>query len=562
MSSQEYAKLVLFETQLNIDCEAPHEIILNKDTIVIGRLSNGTSIDYHISCRKLGKEIISRRHAIFKRLKSSDNDKIIYTIQDVGAINGLYVNNHKITNDHILRNNDIIQFGGTVDDTNKTLTNSIQPNIKFKYICNISNGPGTSSSSLKRKKGFDSLDSASVHSIKSSASLSLFSEKNGSKGSSSSKKSSNNNSNKSSNSKSYSICGYNRENISSSSSSSKNSNKDKPNESHHNQQEQENNSSNKKKAKHSSLTELAHTIKIPTLTSLTSHNQSTNMKRASEELKLLSTPSFLQLNLNESANNFIQPSDSDHNNTNEQQSEAYIDKIKTLEFLVSCQEQEYLKLQQELYNEKTLFLKEIEGLKSKLISFENERMNNIGMYKDLDLKYNILKNDHDLLKEENNVIHTNSSSGNNDNNSNSSSNNNSKSIIITPTSTGITMDHNSGGCLIDTSSLQAALCCPSCSLTLVNSVVLPCSHGYCRSCLESEWSKYEHSRGVCLVCHDIKKLKLKKRVASSHTHQSQPQQKSLENENLGYFRSDHLDNVLWLLIEGSSNDIRKVTTYI
>ncbi len=85
---------------------------------------------------------------------------------------------------------------------------------------------------------------------------------------------------------------------------------------------------------------------------------------------------------------------------------------------------------------------------------------------------------------------------------------------------------NIAGCLIDISTLRAALCCSICSSTLVDAVVLlSCSHGFCRTCIESEWHRHGNSdknsastnntaavngvscRGACVVCHDMNEYK-------------------------------------------------------
>lgn len=109
-----------------------------------------------------------------------------------------------------------------------------------------------------------------------------------------------------------------------------------------------------------------------------------------------------------------------------------------------------------------------------------------------------------------------------------------------------------GGSIIDASALHASLCCPICFVTLINCVILPCSHGYCRSCLETEWCKIG-SRGACLVCHDIKNLKTCNKIS---TDVPLFLTSSFQYE---YLRSDHIDNVLYLLTEGFTNDIRHVS---
>ena len=73
---------------------------------MIGRGSQTIHVDAEITARKNGNDIISRRHAEIVRLNDGS-----YQIQDLGALNGTFVNSERVTK-KILFNNDIVQFGG------------------------------------------------------------------------------------------------------------------------------------------------------------------------------------------------------------------------------------------------------------------------------------------------------------------------------------------------------------------------------------------------------------------------------------------------------------------
>ena len=134
-------RLVLFDTEVkDLDGEVPAVIQLDgvfkrlgRSVIVLGRGSPANPVDIRsilgmqhfctINCkmniriiaRKNGREIISRKHAeinqIYHKANANDFQKVGYMIKDIGALNGIYVNNRRIDT-HILSSGDVIQFGG------------------------------------------------------------------------------------------------------------------------------------------------------------------------------------------------------------------------------------------------------------------------------------------------------------------------------------------------------------------------------------------------------------------------------------------------------------------
>ncbi len=113
-----YATLDLFETNLkDVDGNAPKHIQLSKYitnkkedvSIIIGRGSPAFPSDIVVNARKDGREIISRNHA--KLTYSIDGD---WVIDDLGAINGIFVNHERIDS-AILKHGDVLQLGGVAN---------------------------------------------------------------------------------------------------------------------------------------------------------------------------------------------------------------------------------------------------------------------------------------------------------------------------------------------------------------------------------------------------------------------------------------------------------------
>lgn len=125
---------------------APQKIRLDQCKIILGKGSPKLPVDIVISALKNDKEIISRRHAEMLML---DNGECI--INDLGALNGIFVNNIKV-NSHKLADGDIIQFGGLCNQAVGTSLD--KSDVALRYMFRSEN----TCDDAKRKSP-DSLDS-------------------------------------------------------------------------------------------------------------------------------------------------------------------------------------------------------------------------------------------------------------------------------------------------------------------------------------------------------------------------------------------------------------------
>jgi hypothetical protein len=109
------------------------------------------------------------------------------------------------------------------------------------------------------------------------------------------------------------------------------------------------------------------------------------------------------------------------------------------------------------------------------------------------------------------------------------------------------------------STLRNALVCPICSLSLLDAVVTPCSHGFCMSCLEQYWSTHVNTTAAaCPVCagehsqrSDDHQRKQNGNVSSSMVASSSSSSRN-DGSTRRYVRSVHLDEVVSVLIAASS----------
>ena len=119
---------LVLETDLRtIDGQAPSKFKLQSDKIFVGRGTNYNQVDLFISAKKDGREIISRKHGEIIRNSCGG-----YTVRDIGALNGIFVNEKRI-DVHSLNDGDIIQFGGVAKVPIGTKLKASDTCIKFRY---------------------------------------------------------------------------------------------------------------------------------------------------------------------------------------------------------------------------------------------------------------------------------------------------------------------------------------------------------------------------------------------------------------------------------------------
>ena len=121
--------LILYDTDFKIlDGEGPIEINLNnRPKTLLGRGSQSMPVDIVLFARKNGSEIISRKHAEIVQVcmdnassnKIADSKKKVhkdsnvisyFSIRDLGALNGTFVNRKRIAYQE-LYDGDLIQLG-------------------------------------------------------------------------------------------------------------------------------------------------------------------------------------------------------------------------------------------------------------------------------------------------------------------------------------------------------------------------------------------------------------------------------------------------------------------
>ncbi len=120
--------LQLHDTDLStIDGEIPTIIELRQTKLILGRGSPLFPVDVKICAKKNDKDIISRNHA---NIVFTDNT---YILNDMGAMNGLFVNDVRVRS-HVLKHNDIIQFGGLFNMPTGSILSKSDLNVKYKFI--------------------------------------------------------------------------------------------------------------------------------------------------------------------------------------------------------------------------------------------------------------------------------------------------------------------------------------------------------------------------------------------------------------------------------------------
>lgn len=111
--------------------EAPRKILIDRPKIILGKGSPKLPVDVVISALKNDKEIISRRHAEIITLDSGD-----CIINDLGALNGIFVNNVKVNSQKLCDGN-IIQFGGVCNQAVGSLLDKSDVSLRYLFRSNI-----------------------------------------------------------------------------------------------------------------------------------------------------------------------------------------------------------------------------------------------------------------------------------------------------------------------------------------------------------------------------------------------------------------------------------------
>ena len=145
---------------------APSRIELHKQIMLFGRGSPKNPVDVCIKIRKDDKEIISRNHAEISRTFQGQ-----YILRDLDSMNGTFVNGRRIER-HVLSESDIVQFGGESKVPINSILKSNDTCIRYKFTLErrkrkrASNGGGDSLASSTNVKSPSSLDRGSSSSIR------------------------------------------------------------------------------------------------------------------------------------------------------------------------------------------------------------------------------------------------------------------------------------------------------------------------------------------------------------------------------------------------------------
>ena len=103
--------------------------------------------------------------------------------------------------------------------------------------------------------------------------------------------------------------------------------------------------------------------------------------------------------------------------------------------------------------------------------------------------------------------------------------------------------------MLDLGTLKQKVSCTLCTQPFVDAVVARCSHGFCRACLEKH---LRTGKSSCPICNSPP-LKYYKRLAKKCTSPLSSSSSRKERRPLFYHRSDHLDNIVFLLLETENN---------
>lgn len=94
--------------------------------------------------------------------------------------------------------------------------------------------------------------------------------------------------------------------------------------------------------------------------------------------------------------------------------------------------------------------------------------------------------------------------------------------------------------------LCSMMTCSICSHLLIDPVILLCSHGYCKYCIENHWNS-KSSR--CPTCND-----------SYHDDKRSDSSNPTKDWSHPYVKSTHLETILSLVLDHSSSDFVEVSS--
>lgn len=151
------------------------------------------------------------------------------------------------------------------------------------------------------------------------------------------------------------------------------------------------------------------------------------------------------------------------------------------------------------------------------------------------------------------------------------------SAVVGANTVTTSTNNSNSACEVSRSTLLGSLQCALCEGLLVDAVVLRCSHGFCRACIEQHWkgsrdemskkNKYASSKTTqaalvcrCPQCNALSPAVTNATDSASRNAHSSASSSSKAGCSAHYVRSDHLDSLVWLLLEASgASTERKVS---
>ena len=136
--------------------------------------------------------------------------------------------------------------------------------------------------------------------------------------------------------------------------------------------------------------------------------------------------------------------------------------------------------------------------------------------------------------------------------------------------------------------IEASLICFLCSELLLDAVVLSCSHGFCRACIESHWNKnkqkididYNRKKNTTVLsCCYCPKCNMNVSIKTTSSTSSNSNYTNRSNNNINknynsqesrmidhsvsnYFRSDHLDNLVGIIVDTFPDSLKTVSSTV